>query len=270
VAAAPSITTLPSNVTPTLATAGNDDAVTEFPSLTPCVEDGVHEPSCVFGDTSGSKTMVLFGDSHALMWFPALDAVAKAAKWRLVALMNYGCPVADVTVWDVLTNKPTYGCPGWRNAMIKRIDKLHAALVVVSEAFYTLNASDKTITDQQWTSAVEKSLHSLRGAHTKEVLIGQSYLVTDPIDCLASNPDDVQKCSWPEHTASFTAELAADSAAAKGAKATYVNEVPWTCSATCTAVIGNMIVYNSTGHLSATYDTYLTDVLRLALKTPMR
>ena len=270
VASAPSIATLPSNVTPPLVTAGNDDALHEFPTLSPCISGGLHEPACVFGDTKGTRTMALVGDSHALMWFPALDAVAKAARWRLVALMNYGCPVADVTVWNVLTNSPAYGCPGFRSYAIKRIGRLHPALVVVSEAFYSLNASDKPITDTQWTRALAKSLDALAAPGTHRVLIGQSYLVLDPIACLAANPGRIQRCSHAERTASFTAELTADARAARQSGSTYVNEVPWACSATCTAIVGNMVVYNSTGHLSATYDTYLTNVLRLALRSSMR
>lgn len=270
VAAAPSITTLPADVQPPLASASSDDALTEFPSLTPCISGSDDEPTCAFGDTHSKHTMVLFGDSHALMWFPALDAVATAAKWRLVALMNYGCPVADVTVWDVVTNSPDPDCPIFRAHMIRRIDKLDPQLLVVSENFYVLDAKDHPITDASWTTALEKSLRALHARSMRRVVIGQDELVPDPVACLAASPTAVQSCSRPAASASFTAELAADRAAAREAKVPYVNEVPWLCSTTCTVVIGKMIVYNSSGHLTATYDTYLTDVLRLALRASMR
>jgi hypothetical protein len=269
VAAAPSITALPSNVTPPLSSAGNDDPLTAFPTLAPCVQGGDHEPACVFGDVHGAHTMVLFGDSHALMWFPALDAVAKAARWRLVALMNYGCPVANVTVWDVLTNKPVFGCTGFRSHTIKRIDALRPALVVVSEAYYTRNAQDKVITATSWTAALESSLRALHGTGMHKVLVSQSYLLPTPLACLAAYPSAIQTCSRTPG-ATFKGELAADRTAAKVAKAAYVNELPWLCSTRCTAVVGNMIVYQSSGHLSTTYDTYLTDVLQAALRQSMR
>ena len=32
---------------------------------------------CVFGDPSSSTTVVLFGDSHAAQWFPALERLAR-------------------------------------------------------------------------------------------------------------------------------------------------------------------------------------------------
>ena len=40
-------------------------------------------PPCVFGDTAGTQTVALFGDSHAAQWFPALDDIAKRNHWRL-------------------------------------------------------------------------------------------------------------------------------------------------------------------------------------------
>jgi len=270
VAAAPSIAALPTDVTPPLSSASSDDPLTAYPSLIPCISGQDDEPTCVFGDPHGRHTMVLFGDSHALMWFPPLDAIAEAAKWRLVALMNYGCPVADVTVWDVVTNGPDTGCPGFRHHMITRIDRLDPALVIVSEAHYSLDAQDRTITPAAWTKALEVSLRALHASHLRKVLIGQSYLVPNPIACLAAHPSAIQLCSRLEASASFTSELAADRAAVRATKVAYIDEVPWTCSATCTVVVGDMIVYNSTGHLTTTYVRYLTDVLRLALKPSMR
>lgn len=269
VSAAPAITQLPSNLTPPLSSAGNDDALTEYPALNACIGGTEPESACTFGDTHATRTMVLFGDSHALMWFPALDAIATAAKWRLVAFMEYACPVADVTVWDVVSNSPDYLCPIFRTQTIKRIDKLDPRLVIVSEALTTLDAQDKAITDAQWTKALEKSLGQLHARSMRRVVIGQDELVPNPVACLAANPTAVQSCSSPE-TPAFLAQLAADRAAAHAARVPYLSEVPWLCSTNCTVVIGNMVVYNSTGHLSATYDTYLTDVMKLALKPSMR
>jgi hypothetical protein len=270
VAAAPTINQLPAVLTPPLSSASTDDPLTHFPSLNLCVSGYNNEPACAYGDTHGARTMVLFGDSHALMWFPALDAIAKAARWRLVALMSFGCPVADVTVWNVVTNTADPYCPSFRWHMIRRIDQLDPALVVVSEGHYTLDANDQTITDPEWASALETSLDALHANRLRKVLIGQSFLIPNPLACLAANPTAIQVCSRPEATPTFAAELADDRAATTASKVTYINEVPWTCSATCTVVIGSMIAYNSAGHLSTTYATYLTDVLRGALKHSMR
>lgn len=149
VAAAPSIEQLPSDVTPTLSDASDDQPVTYYPALTPCITNNTYAPKCVFGDVHGHRTMVLFGDSHAYMWFSALDAIAIAAKWKLVALLDFGCPIADVTVWNIATNEPDTGCPAHRSAMIARINDLKPNLIVMSESFYLLNAQQQAISDAQ-------------------------------------------------------------------------------------------------------------------------
>lgn len=155
--------------------------------------------------------------------------------------------------------------------MIKRIDKLNPSLVVMSESFYALNAQDKTITDAQFTAGLETTLKQLRSRRMKKVILGDTILTQDsPPQCLAADSTSIQKCSVPTWNSTLTAQRAAELTAAKAEKVMYVNVIPWTCSAVCTAVIGNMIVYYSGGHLTTTYASYLTGVLGTSLKTLMR
>ena len=53
---------------------------------------------CVFGDTARARTLVVFGDSHAMQWMPALDSIAKATGYRLLGFYKIVCPVPDVPV----------------------------------------------------------------------------------------------------------------------------------------------------------------------------
>lgn len=46
---------------------------------------------CVYGDANGSKTVLLFGGSHAASWQPALQRAAAAAGWRLVYTTKSSC-----------------------------------------------------------------------------------------------------------------------------------------------------------------------------------
>jgi hypothetical protein len=270
VAAAPQITTLPADVTPSLASASNDQPSTEYPAVKPCMVGIPKMPACLFGDTKGSRTMVLFGDSHAYMWFPALDAIAKAEKWKLVMLVGLGCPFADLAVWNVATNAPNAGCPAFRTAMIKRINKLNPSLVVLSESFYMLNSEDKPISDAQFKTGVETTLKQLHSKKMKKVVLGDTILTdASPPQCLAAYTTSVQACSVPEDNTLDTAQRAAEETATKAEKVPYVDVIPWTCSTECTAVIGNMIVYYSGGHLTTTYATYLSGVLETALKSSM-
>jgi hypothetical protein len=269
VAAAPSITQLPSMLTPSLAKASNDQPDAYYPSLQYCITNNVTAPKCLYGDVHGRRTMVLFGDSHAYMWFSALDAIAKAAKWKLVALLDFGCPVADVTVWNTATKAPDPGCPSHRRAMIARINKLNPNLVIMSENFVATDAKKRAITDAQWKTALERTFADLHSKSMKKVLIGNTMQIPNPIECLAAHESDIQVCSVPENNSVAIGQRAAELAAATAAKVPYIDEIPWTCSSTCTVVIGSYIAYDSAGHLSNTYALYLSGVLKAALRPSM-
>ena len=47
---------------------------------------------CRFGAKDPDGMIVLFGDSHAAHWFPALEAVATRKRWQLISLTKSGCP----------------------------------------------------------------------------------------------------------------------------------------------------------------------------------
>jgi len=55
---------------------------------------------CQFGVAAGEtrEWVALIGDSHAEHWRAALDVVAQAKRWRVVALTRGGCPLTDTPV----------------------------------------------------------------------------------------------------------------------------------------------------------------------------
>ena len=102
VAAARHITTLPSDLKPSLSQAGNDWAAWNGNIYTPCADTAsitaYSEKLCALGDVSSTDDMVVLGDSHTIMWLPAYEDIAKAEHLRLFVLVKYYCPAALVTV----------------------------------------------------------------------------------------------------------------------------------------------------------------------------
>ena len=276
------VETLPTDLSPPVAGASTDTALVGTPSLSNCnvVAQTIVLKKCVFGDTTGKHTMFLWGDSHAFMWFPALNAVARAAHWKLVALMAYGCPVADVSVWDNLTNTGYGSCDVFRSWVIGVINRMKPSLVVVAESFTSYAASGHgapgTISLSQWTAGLKKSLKLVHAKNMKKVVLGSTVSgSTSPTQCLAANPTAVQSCTVMD-TPDQQSQRAAEAAAAKAEKALYVNTLPWLCAPVttqlaCSPVIGDpkngyFVVYYSTGHLTETYDLFLRGVLGAALR----
>jgi hypothetical protein len=57
-------------------------------------------PECVYGNPNSETTVVLFGDSHAIQWFPALNRLAKERDWRLVGLTKSACSPAEIHIYS--------------------------------------------------------------------------------------------------------------------------------------------------------------------------
>ena len=110
---------LPSNLRPSLKKTRSDKPVVYENG---CLADFGHasNPECEYGNPGGSTTIVLFGDSHAAQWFPALEAAALRNDWRLIVLAKMGCPAITVSV-TMMDGGDYGGCDLWRYRSIDRI-----------------------------------------------------------------------------------------------------------------------------------------------------
>jgi hypothetical protein len=88
---------VPSNLTPPLTRVRQDRPLVERDG---CFVGplGVASEGCVYGETGSHTNVVLFGDSHAAAWFPAMELISTERHWRLVVLAKAGCPAEEVNV----------------------------------------------------------------------------------------------------------------------------------------------------------------------------
>jgi SGNH domain (fused to AT3 domains) len=270
VAASHRIKVLPKSLTPSLANAANDAPEVIYPSTR--VGCG-SLTQCVFGDTTSTTSLVLFGDSHAEMWLSAVIPWALSQHVKVIVLTIDGCPVADVDVW--LSHAQGYytACTADRARDIATIVGLKPALVVVSERTSHLKSSPTTyFTNRQWQAGLATSLSQLKASDAKLAMIGDTTVLDSPPPlCLASSPTNVQKCSnaSPNPRLVDKNHVTAQEAAAKAEDVAFIDPVPWLCTKTCSPVVGDMVVYRDAYHVTNTYVTYLSKVLGAALSAAL-
>ena len=110
-------TIIPATMAADLPASSNDWPSRVFPSLGPVGTDHcVAATSCVFGDSRSRQTIVLFGDSHAVMWLPAIEPAAARRHWRLIVLWQPTCPVARISHFTYVDSVPNRQCAGHRGA----------------------------------------------------------------------------------------------------------------------------------------------------------
>ena len=92
-----------------------------------------HGP-CIYGDLSGSKRVVLFGDSHAASLFPAVELAAKRQGWKLLMRTKAACPSMKVSLWSNALRRPYADCDAWRADVLSEIVSLDPDLILLANS----------------------------------------------------------------------------------------------------------------------------------------
>ncbi len=248
---------VPSNLRPSLAQARER----ALPYTQGCVNVGVNArlQPCEFGVVGSPRTIVLYGDSHAVQWFEALEQIALQRDYRLVLLIKGGCPVADVVVPTPVLRQT---CPPYRDAAIDWIEANRPSVVVVSNS-YTQYEDDAAT----WAAGADATMRRLAAVAPRLVVIGDNPASrTDPPACLSGHIDDASKCATARKDAVRPDRISGELAAAEAHAATFVDTTDWFCTPqSCPTVVGDLLVLRDETHITPPMAEFLTPLLDAAL-----
>ena len=208
--------------------------------------------------------MVLYGDSHAGMWFRAIEDIATRAHWRLVVLYKPACPAEPVPVRALGTPGRWVACTQWQRFAVNRIDQIDPDLLIVSQASDYEDPAGTRYTPLQWQHGLETLFTSMSAPHAAKIVLGNLPSSKGP-DCVAQHVHDVQVCATLPRS-SVTPYNDAERRAVASVRARYVDVSSWFCGMTCSAVIGRYDVYAGGGHVTSDYSRFLEGVLAQALQ----
>ena len=268
VAQSKNIVVLPAATAAQLPTAAGDFSNSNYPALGPVTPSTcLTATACVYGDVASSTTIVLFGDSHALMWLPAIVPLAVTHHEKVVLLWQGACPPGQLSIYFPQYNYPTV-CNMFRKKSIGIIQTLKPkAVLLVGASSQVIPAANKHFTDFEWKTGLIKTIKLLKTKATKIVVIEDNVTFNSSVpDCLASFPTSIQNCAVAFPNPKYRGLQIGEKAAAKATSSLYVKTQDWLCTTKCAPVIGTMIPYVDTNHLSFTYASYLSKVMGLALK----
>ncbi|MEO3752242.1 acyltransferase family protein [Streptomyces sp. B6B3] len=224
---------------------------------------GTETPTCVYGDPDAERTVVLFGDSHAAQWFPALDRIARERGWRLVSLTKASCKLAAVTT--IKEGEPYEACDEWRAAALDDIAELRPALVLASSSDDGALAEPVDDPAAEWSAGYRETFRALAGAAGEvAVILDTPWPTGDPVDCAARHPLRLERCTNElPHALRNVAQREWTAGAARAAGATVIDPLPWFCApaGTCPVVVADTLVYRDDNHLNDAYAAALAPVL---------
>ncbi|GLC26932.1 acyltransferase family protein [Roseisolibacter agri] len=234
--------------------------------------------TCVFGDPRGATTVALFGDSHAEHWLGAVDRLGRERGWRVVLLVNGGCPVSDapeLNGWR--TARRGRECAAYREASVRRLIALRPAVAILSswDEYVTRGqegrAERSRISPEAWGRGLRSTYGRLAGAGVPVVAIrGTPQAGFDVPACLSRRADRLplaQPCTFARseglHAAARAAqEAAVRDAAARGLRVRAVDMADVVCpTARCAAVQGRRVVYTDDNHLAASFTRAAAPIL---------
>lgn len=221
--------------------------------------DGCHihvrqtvSPLCEYGDTTSDQVIVLYGDSHAAQWLPALDIIGKKRGIKIVSLTKSACPSAEV-IKELSSQYIVDDCQAFRDSSVKRIQKTKP-LAVIMTGMKPFTAPYSDVSSRNWWMAGEAIAYERIKSATNFPL----YLTDTPLpqvdipDCLVAGRGE--KCDGAKKVSPEVAPGLIP-----------IDPTPWLCDRTCPAIVDGIIAYRDKSHLTVAMSEYLAGDLERSL-----
>jgi hypothetical protein len=218
---------------------------------------------------------VLFGDSHAAYWFPALDLISRQEHWRLVLVTKDGCPAAEVNIAAWFRHGGPYPeCTEWRASAMKQIAELHPALVILTEARFLEVPEARPLAGvlgghgSAWLNGLAAIFSFLKRSAGHVLFISDVPTLNQSApDCLARHMQNVESCATKRSAAIRLPDVKRrEIDLATRMRVKVVDPSSWFCtSTTCAVIVGNLLLYRDTAHMEPAWSRFIAPVLAEAL-----
>lgn len=243
-----------------------DDVVRDFDlaSTKNCDAAEYVERLCYFGDTSSNKTILLWGDSHAMHFSDGIDLAAKHLGYKLVLAVRAGCPPLEFSADDlkvVHARDPAWGrrhadgCIARNNFILSSGEFRNADIVLLASVYF---AAD----DQNSLQLFAQNLARL--GEKKVAVIQDAPQIRKYADDV---PVDLANKQWymlkrdelnVERSSVNLNEPFFDKLDQAGAKYFRISTYDAFCRDNkCYLAIGSLPVYRDDGHITGTYSRTL-------------
>lgn len=219
----------------------------------------VEHPPCVYGDPGASRTIVLFGDSHAAQWFEPLRLAAEHERWRLLARTKTSCPSVVIPIWYPAGKTNYRACDEWRSVVMTEIEQTDPDVVVLANysGYYGWLQDEQrggllspSQAERAWQASMNSTYAKILATGAQVVAIRDNpKMFANYRDCLSTT----NACSRPRHEA-----LAGMASVPDLSDVVVLDFSDIVCDADdCPAMIGQEIIYQDRHHFTASFASTL-------------
>ena len=235
--------------------------------------DWTEVKQCVYGIPGSDRRWVLWGDSHAVQWFPALEANALEAGVALQVFGKTSCPPALVQFYSRKWDRPYSECTTWRDEVLRQVLQMPPGTVVFLSGMneYAVEAAGRPLDDQQSAPLVAQGAREVARQLTQRGLTVVSLRDTPfpPFEvpaCVAANLSDPSRCDFErpaeDRGTSWEQRVLGDIPGVQSVD--LLDEV---CGPRiCPAVVDGILRWRDADHLTATFAETLAKPLRVHLE----
>lgn len=208
---------------------------------------------CSFGDPDGDVTIMLLGGSHSAHWQPALEVVAADRGWHLLVATKSGC---TFTTEPQVREELRESCLAWNDAVLAEVERERPDFVFTTST-WALDVPEEIVPAgylERWEQLADLGVEVLAVRDTPRA-------AENLVECLEAAGDAPERCgvARDEVYADVDPTLALDPAPRN---VTFLDVSHLLCDDEwCPALIGNMVVYFDTDHMTATWSRALAPFL---------
>ncbi len=227
-----------------------------------------HSNRCFYGDPHGKKTIVLFGDSHAMQYFPTVEEMVENHNWRLIVLTKAECPPEELEVKSMIEDREYSQCDEWRQGALERIETgdENTTVIMSGDTEYTpYGPEGEELSGDAAAEAMEagylRTLKRIQEAGPRTVVIRDNPTSLEDVpSCVSEDITHLGRCAFPRR---IEWDREYDVRAAERSPGTHlVSFIADICPGEiCRAVIGNALTYRDKDHLTATFARTLEPML---------
>jgi peptidoglycan/LPS O-acetylase OafA/YrhL len=215
---------------------------------------------CRLGDTGSPKSIVVFGDSHAQMWMPAILELAFRDHWLVLPFVKLSCvPRTWASAGD---------CGSWYRRAKRQAAQLRPDVTLIIGSWSGTKEPRLAIKPVAQLSA------AMRRSSATVIVVGDPVSQRrDPTDCLLARGATMRDCTSRQQANQARVD-AAIRANARRATIGFIDPRGWLCARArtwghgylCPLVVAHTITYLDRGHISRTYAQELAQPFRSAFR----
>jgi hypothetical protein len=196
--------------------------------------------------------VVVYGDSHAGVWLPALDVIGRERGFRVVPLLKPACVPFDLE--QLRARKPYPECTRFRAWVEDQLADLRPDLVVLS--YRSLPRSPKVsgqTEEETWRDSVASALPRLSQQAPVLILSDFDIAPFKPPECLSDPGSTLADCTFGRTRVAAVGNRIVREVAQRN-DVPFVDVTPLMCATNrCSTVVGDVATYRDQSHLTVTW-----------------